>query len=383
MKKKLSIVLAITLTLILSLSAVAFASSGEVVGKEVNEAQSAGQAWLDRIATLPGMPSEWIEARLTAPQVYCDLQDEPNAYMFAIEKDSKVVGQILVGSSAYGYPVFQAGDAAPPSIPTAGEVKSSLEKDLGFTVAEESIGEPISLLHLGVDELWAVYDIEGQMVGVNLIFGYATPASNLKSYMLSPQEYKDAKQKIREAMPDKFGTLADYQKVLTMYGWNNCGPCGDYDLCWCGPCSLVSIGQYYRDVQGYGDLPSNCGLYNDFIDLGCGGPLEGAGYGPAFVDMTEMHDYNNFSYAYDNSLSEEDYFYKVVPSIDDNWPLGLLLYGLGENHWRAIRGYFYTEDPDWHTHIFCTNSNPLKHNEVLEWAYVYDEHDGEIVSIRD
>lgn len=160
MKRKLSIVLAITLTLILSLSTVAFAAGGEVAEKEVDLAQDAGQAWLDRIAATFPEPAEWKGAHLAAPQVYYNLKGESNAYMFAMENDG-VVGHIIVGSSAYGYPVFEAGEAAPPSIPTADEVKSSIERDLGLKIAKESIGEPSCLLYLGVDELYAVYNIEG------------------------------------------------------------------------------------------------------------------------------------------------------------------------------------------------------------------------------
>jgi len=61
-KKILVIVLAVILTLSLSLTSVAFAAGGK---NEVIVAQEAGQAWLDNTIE----PPEWKGARLTTPQI--------------------------------------------------------------------------------------------------------------------------------------------------------------------------------------------------------------------------------------------------------------------------------------------------------------------------
>jgi hypothetical protein len=136
-KRILAIILAVVLTLALSVTSVTFAAGGK---KEVNLAQEAGQDWLDSTVAVTGEPLEWINARLTNPQVYYDLEGKPNAYMFAIENNGEVVGYIIVGSSDYGYAMFEAGDVPPLSIPSADKVKSTLKRDLGLDVA--SIGRP-------------------------------------------------------------------------------------------------------------------------------------------------------------------------------------------------------------------------------------------------
>lgn len=319
MKKKLSIVLAITLALILSLSAVAFAAGDKVAEKEANQAQSAGQAFVDRVSAINDELSEWEDARLTAPQVYYDLKGQPNAYMFAMENDG-VVGHIIVGSSAYGYPVFEAGEAAPPSIPTADEVKSSIERDLGLKIAKESIGEPSCLLYLGIDKLYAIYEVEGQTIGVNLISERATLASNLKSYMPSPKEYKAAKEETKESKPVSLRSSGEKLLAMTYYkeGARN----------WCGPCSGVSIGRYYRDehVPKYDDLPSPNSYMYDWLRFEMGVPTTPGAYGPAFIAMAEdcYGHYDNFSYVNDWTVTHNDYWI-VVSDINSAWPLGLCI----------------------------------------------------------
>lgn len=113
------------------MTSVAFAAGGK---NEVAVAQEAGQAWLDTTVTLTGEPVKWAGALLTAPQVCYDLKGKANAYMFTIENDGEVVGYIIVGSSDYGYPMFEAADVPPPAIPSGDKVKSILARDLGLKV---------------------------------------------------------------------------------------------------------------------------------------------------------------------------------------------------------------------------------------------------------
>lgn len=369
MKKKLSIVLTITLALILSLSAVAFAAGGQVAEKEVDVAQEAGQAWLDRIAALTGEPSEWIGAHLTAPQVYYDLKGQPNAYMFAMEKDGKVVGYVFVGSSSYGYPVFQAGEAALPSIPSAAKVKSILERDLGLKV--EKIGEPTRLLYLGFGHLFAIYKVDQQEVAVNQIFDFATPALNLKAAMPSPQDYKAAKKATREAKPALLGG-SGYNSLLMYYY------CGS-GRCWCGPASGVSIGWYYRTAHApnyYGNLPSPRWNMYDWLSyyMGAPGPVPPGAYGPAFVDMTQTFGYDNFNYDRDWVVTHGDYWNRV-DDIDNHWPIALEclhFYYPGAPtlaHWIAIRGYQYPRGEIQHA-ILCTDSYRGKNDLWVDWDHM-------------
>lgn len=215
MRKILVIVLAVVLASALSLTSVTFAAGGK---KEVALAQDAGQAWLDSTVAVTGEPLEWVGARLTTPQVYYDLKGKPNAYMFAIENNGEVVGYIIVGSSDYGYAMFEAAADVPPlSIPSADKVKSTLKRDLALDVA--SIGRPTRLLYLGFDKLFAVYQAGGQEVAVNLKFDFAMTASNLTNIipMPSPEEYKAYNEAAEQA---KFDGLADSISTVQTYASN-------------------------------------------------------------------------------------------------------------------------------------------------------------------
>lgn len=369
MKRKLSIVLAVSLTLILSLSTVVFAAGDKVAEKEVDVAQDAGQAWLDRIAALTGEPSEWIGAHLTAPQVYYDLKGQPNAYMFAMENDGMVVGHIIVGSSAYGYPVFEAADDAPASIPSAHKVKSILERDLGLKA--EKVGEPTRLLYLGFDNLFATYEVDQQEVAVNQIFDFAIPASNLKTELPSPEAYKAAKRATREAKPKLLGN-SGYKSLWWMEHYADSETGRD----WCGPCSGVSIGRHYRDHEGYDDLPYYDWNMYDWLSyyMGAPGPVPPGAYGPAFVDMTQTFGYNNFSYDRDWYASHSDYWNRV-DDIDNHWPIALECPHFyptddwdppGGPHWIAIKGYYYGSEYE----IECTDSYRGRDSLWLDWDHI-------------
>jgi hypothetical protein len=338
---------------LLLVPSVGFVAENQVAKEDSSLAQEAGQAWLDRTVKLVGEPTEWIGAYLTTPQACYDLNGQINAYMFAIENNG-IVGHIIVGSSAYGYPVFEAGEAAPPSIPSTTEVKSILESDSALEA--KSVAEPTRLLYLGFDHLYALYNVEQHVIGVNLVFKYAVPASDLKTQMPSPEEYKARKQATSEASPRLL--LSSGYKTLTMSYYCASGRCS------CGPASGVSIGRYYRDVQDYDDLLyPNSDMYDylyDSMNTGAMGTFPQY-YGPGFVDMTEDCDYDNFSYANDWYVTGGDYWYRVS-DINNGWPIGLAIGS--EWHWRAIRGYMYYDTTHY---IYCTNSATHQNAEVLDW----------------
>jgi hypothetical protein len=273
--------------------------------------------------------------------------------MFAIENNG-IVGHIIVGSSAYGYPVFEAGEAAPPSILSTNAVKSILESDLALEA--KSVAEPTCLLYLGFNHLYALYNVEKQVIGVNLVFRYAVPASDLKTQMPSPEVYKANKEATSEASPRLLRSSG--YKALTMSYYCASGRCS------CGPASGVSIGRYYRDVQDYDDLLSpNSSMYDylyDSMDTGSMGTFP-QNYGPGFVDMTEYCGYNNFSYANDWWVTSGDYWSRVY-DIGNGWPIGLCIGS--QWHWRAIRGYYYYDSTHY---VICTNSATRNNWEYLDW----------------
>jgi hypothetical protein len=168
--------------------------------------------------------------------------------------------------------MFEAGTGAPPSIPSADDVKSILGRDLGLKVAK--IGNPTRLLFLGFDNLFAVYQAGRQEVAVNLAFDFAMPASNLTAIatLPSPEEYKANKEATERARPEVLAsyistaqsTRGDIYNELNMSTWckscysgYSCNPPLSSEgkkVCWCGPTSGVIIGHYYKDEEGYSYL---------------------------------------------------------------------------------------------------------------------------------
>lgn len=367
MKKKLSIVLAVILTLTLLLTGATFAAGGK---NEVALAQEAGQAWLERTVELTGEPPEWVGASLATPQVCYGLDGRPSAYMFAIENNGEVVGYIIVGSSAYGYPMFEAADVPPPSIPSDAEAKSVLQRNLGLKV--EEIGKPTRLLYLGFDNLFAVYQAGGQEVAVNLIADFAIPASNLKTAMPSPEVYKTNNEAIELSRPEQLQGTGDNAlplasstyKFLPMSPYCGSGP----GNCWCGPCSGVSIGWYYKTRSSqygpqYDALPDSKGeMYDELVDCwGKDHPIWPGDYWDGFECMTEGAGYYNFNCDIDSWPTAGDYWNRVA-DINNGWPIALFCWNFyyleepdqDKPHWMAIRGYLYPYQGKYAIH--CTDS---------------------------
>ncbi len=396
MKKILVIVLAVILTLSLSLTSVAFAAGGK---NEVIVAQEAGQAWLDNTIE----PPEWKGARLTTPQICYGLDGQPSAYMFTIDNSGQVVGHIIVGSSAYGYPVFEAADCPPPSIPNADEVKSALKRDLAIDV--ESVGRPSRLLYLGFDNLFAVYRVGEQEAAVNLVFDFAIPAANLTAAMPSPEVYKANKKATGEAMSDLLES-SDYSPLSLSGSGCYALPMTHYsegDRKWCGPCSGVSIGWYYRTrFIGYGppypDLPSTReAMYDRLFDC-MGTDSNGStwpwNYGPGFVAMTEDPDgnpatndgYDNFHYYWLFWPSHDDYE-NIVNWINRGFPTAVSAARFNDElqgdppgdpdwpppggHFVAIKGYrYYVYGGNERYQVICTDSYCYADWLYLDWDHM-------------
>ena len=133
---------------------------------------------------------EFEGSNLVSSQPYYDLEGNLICYMFGIGSEGKILGTIVVGSSAYDNRILEVFNAPPPCVPSTAKVKESLETCLGIQVDETSIGEPERLLHLGPASNWALYNVNGQSVAVHLWTELAAQASDLKFTMSTPEQMR-------------------------------------------------------------------------------------------------------------------------------------------------------------------------------------------------
>ena len=369
--KRLLLVTAIFISVLLLVPGVVLADNSQTTIGETDLAREAAQLWLDDISGKAASEiPQWQGAIVTSPQSYNNLDGELNAYLFTIENRG-VVGYILVSSAMYEYTMFQAGTVNPPAIPELDTAKEAIEK-LGFKSDETMLGRPVDLLYTGIDGFYAVYEFANEKVAVNLIYGGATLVSDLSMSMPPPEQYLSAKKSMQPP-----SILTTGYKTLNMSYWKGSG------RGWCGPCSGVSIGAYYRDYCGYEDLyDPNADMYDELYDTMEtveSGLFEGTtwpwNYGSGFVEMTENSEgeYDNFDWD-DNWAPGPDDYWTIVSDIDNGWPSGLAL--LAEWHWRAIRGYYWVEQPwgDYYD-IICTNSATNDSFEFLDWMELPGEPD--------
>ncbi|MDD2251645.1 MAG: hypothetical protein WCS74_00945 [Dehalococcoidales bacterium] len=345
-------------------SVINLAAEGRANANEVALAQNAGQAFVNEMSVI-GTDElvAWKDSSIILEYACYDLNECLNAYMFSIESDNNIVGHVLVGSPSYGYPIFEAGEAAPPTASSSEIVASILEKYLVVDVAAANISTPIRFYYLGVNRLYATYEVQQQMIGVNLINDSACLVSDLESWLPLPHEYKSNKQEASIYMP----SAQDGAYWLSMEYYQS-------GSLWCGPCSGVSIGQYYRDIKNYSGLYDNATMYDRLYDLmGTWSwgptmpPSVSNAYGNGFEAMTIECNYSNFTYNNVAHVGGGDFFSRVVPSIDNDWPVALCLYGnlWEENHWVAIRGYLYTSSDD--HYIYCTDSAAHENWRAIDW----------------
>lgn len=356
MKKKVLVNLGLALILTLYLfSSTVLASSD----KDGDSAQKSAQNWLDRAAATNPELSQWRGAKATSPQPYESLGGDVNAYMFGVTSMKGIVGHILVGSYLYGYDILEAGASIPPAVPSPSVAQECI-RSLGMKIDIATIGQPIKLLYTGVDGYYALYKVQNQKVAVNLVFKRAILAADLKASIPSPAKYQEGKKVTGESKTPAF-ILNSGIYTLPMYYWNGTSPA------WCGPCSGVSIGAYYRDYKGYTNLYfPNLMMYNSLyytmLTYFNGGATMPQDYGLGFQGMALACGYSNFTYANDWNVTGSDYW-TVVSGINSGWPTALLV--TSQMHWRGIKGYYYY-DPNNH-YIFCTNSATSDSYELLNW----------------
>jgi hypothetical protein len=182
----------------------AAAAGYQVAENEVDQARKVGQAWVEEIAVIDPEMAEWQGAYLTRALPFHNPKGEIIAYMFAVERNGKTVGRVLVGSAAYGYSILEGTKAPPFSIPSPAEVSSILRKEHGLQIPEITLGEPVLLLTHLLHGFFAVWELEGQVVGINLMTDYSFVAPRLealRSFVPSPLEYKAAKKATTQSLP--------------------------------------------------------------------------------------------------------------------------------------------------------------------------------------
>lgn len=381
MKKRLWFSVFIIMVLVMtSLLTIPVCASGTTIAdtNDIDLAKQSALSFVNHVAmTVPEL-SSWGNACLPNPQLYYDLDGEVIVYMFAIQSNNRVVGHALVGNKSYGFPVFEAGEAAPPAIPIQLEVKTALEESLKLSVDVMDIGNPIRLLYLGVDGQYALYSIKGDLIGVNLVHGDALKFSEMKSFLPSPDEYKANQLETNEFNTVSrldAGTRSSSINFLVMGYYKN----GDRK--WCGPCSGVSIGHYYKwyseTGQDYPNLYNDNDMYDSLYYWMDAWPwVFPENYGN-WKYMAQECGYYNFASNWYPQVGSWHYFNRVVPDIDSGWPHALCCYPQNA-HWRAIKGYDYTSQHK----IICTNSATKDSWEYLDWDCLPSSlHD--LVRIRD
>ncbi len=286
--------------------------------------------------------------------------------MFAIKNSNEVVGHVLVGNSSYGYPIFEAGEAAPAGMPTVLKVKTALEDSLGLIVSVTDIGDPIRLLYLGVDGQYVLYNVRGELVRINLVYGDASKFSEMKFFLPSPDEYRANQaeanaSRLASTLPP--GMVSSTINFLVMGYYNN-----PPNRIWCGPCSGVSIGHYFKwsmwSGPGYPNLYVDDTMYDRlYIDMWAQPWVLPNLYGPGWVTMARECGYYNFVAHWYTQVGSSHYFNHIVPDIDHGWPHALCCYPQ-QAHWRAIKGYDYSSGQH---KIICTNSATNDSWEYLNW----------------
>ncbi|MFO8102229.1 MAG: hypothetical protein R6U37_08745 [Dehalococcoidia bacterium] len=373
MRKGYITVMGIVLTLVLVVSGVvmgtAVAQDGNTITQnELAQARQAGQSFVDMAASLMEDSQKWDGAIVESYITFNNLEGQPNAYLLSIRNEKGVAGYILVGGTKSNFAVIKVSDGNIPEIPTPVEFTALLQQAFPSKSKLTNIEKPIEYLCLGVDSLYAVYQIDKQELALNLINLEITRRESLTNKLPS----------LDSLAPDASGSELQAGKLSWVYESLAMSHYCSSGRCWCGPSSGVSIGRYYREVKGFSNLPSDNNMYDDLYDtMGCYDPwwVPGNGhlvwpssYGPGFVEMAENYHPNDYwSYNHITHVDSSDYQNFVVSYIDNEWPLGLVCYGFNweEEHWRAIRGYLYNEED---RYVICTDSREHADIQYLNWG---------------
>jgi hypothetical protein len=350
MKGKLPVILAVMLALTLPM--VAAAAGEQVPEMEVDRARTAGQAWVGEIAVMDPEMGEWQGAYLTWALPFHNPKGEVTAYMFAIERNGKTVGRVLVGSAAYGYSILEGTKGSPFSIPPAGEVSSILRKEHGLQIPEVSLGEPVLLLLNILRGFYAVWEVEGKVVGVNLVTdrSFVGPRlENLKSLIPSPLEYMAAKRATSQSLPGIAFQAANWGsgQIPDADEMKGDWPIPGVRPWYCGPSAATTIALWKRDFDGDVGFPlDTLEIYDGFDHWNMGEATMCWQWRNAFIGYAGHRD-EHFTLVWRAT------YWDIVSDIDNGWPLGLMGEMTGPDqpkekpHWVAVKEYFWIGGSDY------------------------------------
>jgi len=424
MKKKSVAILGIVLTVLL----LALSPALAIGGSNKSDMEQAREIAQREIAGAIDDFPEWEGAETMDGQPYCNLEGDVICYWFAVSKEGKMLGNVVVGSWLYDHTMFKLGTGHTPSVPTADEVSSYMEKDLALEVAGKDIGEPLYLVYATYSFYFAIYEIEGRKIGIDLTRRKAVPASDLQMGIASPEQYRQhmeerrAKPDWEESLPlppsppgldigmappgqlgqdkEEGGTevlgegeehlwvplhsMASDDIYILHRNNNNCGPTSG---------SMVVL--YHKYNHGYANFddwedvePPKIGAlcHSDLHDpddpdddtglyytMHCNWPWPKPGVlpteaGPGWIEYAEDCGYYNFVTRNENS-DPDSYTYEEIKSYIDIESPFMILFQLGSPykplHWCTLDGYEYNGDDE----IWI--ADPHYKREHLSWPVHY------------
>lgn len=160
-------------------------SKPALAANEIDTARTAGQIFINS-TNIVGMHPSWQNASLDVGKSCFNLDNTVISYLFAIKKNDKVAGRIVVGSSIYNYRVLEASEAPSPVIPDMSELINAVQRDLGMEVT----GTPTDLskpLYIGYCGVYASYEINGKPVAFDLWRRKAILISQLNTFIATPK----------------------------------------------------------------------------------------------------------------------------------------------------------------------------------------------------
>lgn len=205
---------------------------------------------------------DWAGGELAEAWPLSDIHGNTIAYLFGIRRGERTLGMAIVGNASYGWDVLQMTSAPPPSLPNSAELQTIVARDLGAAGGLDI--SPLSYVsYLGPDRLFAVYSVNGTLVGVDLAQKRAKPLEYLETSLVSAQEYLMAKAEPAngesQTLDDGTAYRENYMPIRYM-GWDHSPtptPVGTpIPIEWrnnnnCGPTSGAMVDEFYKQARGY------------------------------------------------------------------------------------------------------------------------------------
>jgi len=170
-----------------------FAIASQTTDTDVKIAYKKAEAQIALMSDLTH--PHWKGAVAVNPEPYCDLAGQVICYVFSIEKNSKEVGYIIIGSQLYLYSFFEASDGLPPKTLTEDEVQSILDKQIPTNSEFEYSAKLLFNFYSGgFKEFYAVYDVSGKIIAINLYSHNVFSCDDLTFGLLPSEKYRKLKE---------------------------------------------------------------------------------------------------------------------------------------------------------------------------------------------